>query len=108
MVGERCNKGKIPHGFPLAMMHGGSISGMSRSLNEGSSFSAIQTTGRFVDFHGPANVVLEGRVHHQLRDVINHQGRPSHWFIYDAAARAPGRAARDCPQQMCSENTWNA
>ncbi|KAN0086489.1 hypothetical protein V8E54_000177 [Elaphomyces granulatus] len=40
--------------------------------NEGSSFSAIQTTGRFVDFHGPANVVLEGRIHHQLRDVINH------------------------------------
>ena len=42
---------------------------MSRNLNEGSSFSALQTSGRFVNFHGPANVVLEGRVHHELRDT---------------------------------------
>ncbi|KAN0086718.1 hypothetical protein V8E54_000406 [Elaphomyces granulatus] len=32
--------------------------------------------------------VLEGRVYHEIRDIINQEGRPSHWFIYDAMERA--------------------
>jgi Helitron helicase-like domain at N-terminus len=71
---------------------------MSRALNEGFAFSALQATGRFVPFRGPANVVLEGRVYHQIRDVLNPDGRPAHWFIYDANRRA-GRAVEDQPPQ---------
>jgi hypothetical protein len=42
---------------------------MSRRLNEDLAFSALEATGRFVNFRGPAGVVLEGRVYHELRDV---------------------------------------
>jgi hypothetical protein len=83
---------------PLLQRHENHLSRMSRALNEGFAFSALQATGRFVPFRGPANVVLEGRVYHQIRDVLNHYGRPAHWFIYDANRRA-GRAAEDQPPQ---------
>lgn len=71
---------------------------MSRVLNEGFSFSALETTGRFVRFQGPANVAVEGRMYHEIRDVLSSQGRPSHWLIYDANARA-GRSAEDRPPE---------
>ena len=71
---------------------------MSRNLNEAFSFSALQTTGRFVRFQGPANVALEGRIYHEIRDVMNHEGLPAHWFIYDNTAR-PGTDAEHRPPQ---------
>jgi len=72
---------------------------MSRELNEGFSFSALETTGRFVNFQGPGNVVLEGRVYHEIRDVINHEGQPSHWYIYDAMARARAPGYNPPPEE---------
>jgi hypothetical protein len=82
-----CMKGKYPPPrlppcddllLPLQQRHENHLSRMSRVLNEGFTFSALQATGRFVPFQGPANVVLEGRVYHQIRDVLNPDGRPAH------------------------------
>ncbi|KAB8235605.1 uncharacterized protein BDW43DRAFT_308941 [Aspergillus alliaceus] len=67
---------------PLLLRYEGQLSRMSRRLNNLFAFSAIGTTGRFVPFHGLANVVLEGHVYHRLLDVAD-KGHSMHWFLYD-------------------------
>jgi hypothetical protein len=59
---------------------------MSRRVNNLFAFSAIGTTGRFVQFQGLSNVVLEGRVYHRLLDVAE-KGHSMHWFLYDETER---------------------
>jgi hypothetical protein len=49
----------------LEEQYGRQLSRVSRRLNNLFAFSAIGTTGRFVDFQGLANGVLEGRVYHR-------------------------------------------
>jgi hypothetical protein len=60
---------------------------MSRRVNNLFAFSAIGATGRFVQFQGLSNVVLEGRVYHRLLDVAE-EGHSMHWFLYDETERA--------------------
>ncbi|KAF5857812.1 hypothetical protein ETB97_005221 [Aspergillus alliaceus] len=67
---------------PLLLRYEGQLSRMSRRLNNLFAFSAIGTTGRFVPFHGLANVVLEGHVYHRLLDVAD-KDHSMHWFLYD-------------------------
>ncbi|KAJ6041223.1 uncharacterized protein N7446_010881 [Penicillium canescens] len=96
-----CRRGRrrLPHLPPftpavqsLLDRYQGSVSAMSRRLNNLFAFSAIGTTGQFVRFQGQANVVLEGRIYHRLLDVAD-TGHSMHWFLYDESER--GLRARD-------------
>lgn len=49
------------------------------------------------DFRVPQTSPLRAAccgMYHEIRDVLSSQGRPSHWLIYDANARA-GRSAEE-------------
>lgn len=103
-----CNKGRrrLPNlpgceGLlqPLLDRYSGRLSAISRRVNNLFAFSAIGTTGRFVQFQGLANVVLEGRVYHRLLDVAE-KGHSMHWFLYDETGRAEHAERLNVPQDV--------
>jgi hypothetical protein len=84
---------------PLLDRYSGRLSAISRRVNNLFAFSAIGTTGRFVQFQGLANVVLEGRVYHRLLDVAE-KDHSMDWFLYDETGRADHAKPLDVPQDV--------
>ena len=62
------------------------ISWLSRRINALYAFTAIGTTGEFINFSGLSNVAVTGRVYHRMLDLSS-KGHSFHWFLYDETNR---------------------
>lgn len=62
------------------------FSWLSRSINALYAFTAIGTTGEFINFSGLSNVAVTGRIYHRMLDLST-DSHSLHWFLYDEYAR---------------------
>ena len=91
-----CNKGKyilpslppLPYEFTqLIEQSNGEFNKLARVINNLYAFTAIGTTDSFIQFHGPANVAVTGRIYYRILDL----SKPTHsfyWFLFDGTGRA--------------------
>ena len=77
--------------FPLYLEcyvhdHASIVSNFNRKVNNLFTFSSPSIEGHFKSVPAPSNVVITGRVYHQLRNI--EQGQHSlRWFLYDKEER---------------------
>lgn len=62
------------------------FSWLSRRINNLYAFTALGTTGKFINFSGLSNVVVTGRVYHRMLDLSTPK-HSLHWFLYDENSR---------------------
>lgn len=85
----------------VANMTGVDIGGLSRTLNNLFSMTAIGVHGSFMNLQMPSNVVVSGRTYHRLLDLKSGQ-HSLRWFLYDEAGRQEQAAKHAVPMELIS------
>ena len=109
-----CHQGRYIHpriyGYTLrytqyCQQHSAEVNRISRALNRLFCFSAMGTTGNFIQLPigQPANVVIAGRAYHRLPRIDSGQ-HSIRWFLYDAEHNRNAAAQQfGIPSELVSE-----